>query len=163
MDEDRKKSDIRSGGGAWGTVVPLRGRMGGSPRPPFADGTVVIRPGCAPAWSREGVHFARWRWQAAAHLDAGVTAGCRSTGFGHSPGMTAKELQSLPAGTRITYVEVLGATEDRHPAKVVDHAAGWTGVLIYFTNKDQQKIRWSTATNQPIGTKGYLGKVCLDR
>ncbi|MGW8278542.1 hypothetical protein ACWGK7_03475 [Sphingomonas aurantiaca] len=77
--------------------------------------------------------------------------------------MTAEELQSLPAGTRITYVEVFGTTEGCHPAKVVDHAAGWTGVLIYFTNKDQQKIRWSTATNQPIGTKGYLGKVRVDR
>ena len=77
--------------------------------------------------------------------------------------MTVEELQNLPTGTRITYVEVRGATDDRHPAKVLDHAAGYTGVLVYFTTKPQQKIRWSTATNQPIGTKGYLGKLRLDR
>lgn len=76
-----------------------------------------------------------------------------------SSGMTVDELRSLPPGTKLVYVF---GKDDRHPAKLLEHSAGWTAVLIYYMNKPQQKVRWSTSTNRPIGTRGYAGTVRLE-
>ncbi|MDB5703435.1 MAG: hypothetical protein JWN66_551 [Sphingomonas bacterium] len=77
--------------------------------------------------------------------------------------MTIEELQSLSPGTKIVYVFGSGEHEQRHRAKVLEHTAGWTGVLVYFTTKPQAKLRWSTATNRPIGTKSHTGIVRLEQ
>lgn len=73
--------------------------------------------------------------------------------------MTIDELRSLPPGTKLVYVF---GEADRHPAKLIEHKPDHTGVLIYYTNKPQQKVRWSRRTNQPVRTLGYEGKVRLE-
>lgn len=76
--------------------------------------------------------------------------------------MTAQELRGLRPGTRLVYVFGQGEGEERHPARVVAHGVGYTSVVVYFTTKPQALIRWSMATNRPIGTKGHMGTVRLE-
>jgi len=77
--------------------------------------------------------------------------------------MTINELRSLPVGTKLTYVIGEGSYEERHPAKLDRQASYYTGVLVYFTTKPQALIRWSTATNKPIGESFHRGTVRLIR
>lgn len=77
--------------------------------------------------------------------------------------MTADRLKKMARGTRLFWVVGEGASEVRHPAKIVDHWPNQIGVLVYFRDKRQQKKRWSLITNQPVGeSRGYLGKVRLE-
>lgn len=77
--------------------------------------------------------------------------------------MMADQLKALRKGTRLFWVVGQGASEVRHPAKVVDHWPNQIGVLVYFLDKPQQKKRWSLITNQPVGeSRGYVGKVRLE-
>lgn len=77
--------------------------------------------------------------------------------------MTVEELRRLPPGTMLSYIYGTGAAEERLQAKVVEHKSGYSGILVYFADKPQQKLRWSTLTNRPVGTKGHLGQVRLER
>lgn len=77
--------------------------------------------------------------------------------------MTAHDLRNLLPGARIAYVFGSGGNEERHPARVVAHGPGYTSIVVYFTTKPQALIRWSIATNRPIGTKGHVGDVRLEK
>jgi hypothetical protein len=77
--------------------------------------------------------------------------------------MDAQDLRNLPPGAKLVYVFGPGPEEERHPARVVAHGPGYTSVVVYFTTKPQALIRWSMATNRPIGTKGHVGTVRLER
>ena len=77
--------------------------------------------------------------------------------------MTTDELRDLPVGTRLTYVYGMGIMEERHPARLVERGSYYTGILIRFTSKPQAKVRWSHATNRPVGTRAHLGAVRLER
>lgn len=83
-------------------------------------------------------------------------------GLGHTNAMTAQELRSLPPGARLVYVFGHGDGEEHHQARVVAHGPGYTSVVVYFTTKPQALIRWSMATNRPIGTKEHIGAVRLE-
>jgi hypothetical protein len=77
--------------------------------------------------------------------------------------MTPKDLRDLLPGAKLVYVFGSGVGEERHPARVVAHGPGYTSVVVYFTTKPRALIRWSMATNRPIGTRGHLGTVRLER
>lgn len=77
--------------------------------------------------------------------------------------MTVEDLRGLPPGAKLVYVFGSDSSEERHPARVVAHGPGYTSVVVYFTTKPQALIRWSMTTNLPIGTKGHLGKVRLEK
>lgn len=77
--------------------------------------------------------------------------------------MTAQDLRNLPPGARLVYVYGQGAAEERHPGRVVAHGPGYTSIVVYFTTKPQALIRWSMTTNRPVGTKGHVGTVRLEK
>ncbi len=77
--------------------------------------------------------------------------------------MTKDELKELPIGSKVEWVFGEGSGERRHPAKIVDKHSNQVHLLVYFTDKPQQKIRWSLMTDKPVReSKGYVGKVRIE-
>ena len=78
--------------------------------------------------------------------------------------MTADALSKLPIGTRLTWVYGENSYEKRHPAQIVEHSRGQVHLLVYFTDKPQQKKRWSLMTNQPVHeSRGHVRVVKLEK
>ena len=77
--------------------------------------------------------------------------------------MKVDQLKALPIGTSLYWVVGQGENAEYHPAKVVDHLPNQVGILVYFLEKPQQKIRWSLITNMPVGqSRGHVGRVKLE-
>lgn len=77
--------------------------------------------------------------------------------------MLPEQIRSLPTGTLLYWVVGEGQNEVRHRAKLVDRTQNQVGLLVYFTDRLQQKKRWSLITNKPVGQgRGHVGKIRLE-
>ena len=77
--------------------------------------------------------------------------------------MLARDLNELPVGTPLLWIVGEGASEVRHPARLLAHQpTDQVTLLVKFIGQPQERRRWSLLTNQPVGTLGHIGSIRLE-